>query len=237
MNRTTKLLPVLRDGRGQTVALGQQLASGGEGAVYRVHGQPQVVAKFYHEPISATKAAKLKALTRQPPPAKLAGITAWPTMLLTDDRFRVVGFLMPLVADRTGLTSLLASSLRRVSFPIADWRFLIAVARNVAAAVEALHAHGYIIGDLNDGGFLVSPTDATVMVVDIDSLQVRDGTPSPRCEVAKPLYTAPELHGAAFTAIDRTENHDSFSLGVLIFQLLFLGRHPFAGRQIGRASC
>ena len=33
----------------------------------------------------------------------------------------------------------------------------------------------------------------------------------------------------------RTADHDRFGLAVLIFQLLFMGRHPFAGRHPQRA--
>lgn len=35
-----------------------------------------------------------------------------------------------------------------------------------------------------------------------------------------------------FRVTPRTPNHDNFGLAVLIFQLLFLGRHPFAGRYL-----
>ena len=33
----------------------------------------------------------------------------------------------------------------------------------------------------------------------------------------------------------RTPEHDRFGLAVLVFQLLFMGRHPFAGRHPERA--
>lgn len=31
----------------------------------------------------------------------------------------------------------------------------------------------------------------------------------------------------------RTQNHDAFGLAVLIFQILFMGRHPFSGQYLG----
>jgi DNA-binding helix-hairpin-helix protein with protein kinase domain len=34
----------------------------------------------------------------------------------------------------------------------------------------------------------------------------------------------------------RTANHDNFGLAILIFHLLFIGRHPFAGRYLGRGD-
>jgi DNA-binding helix-hairpin-helix protein with protein kinase domain len=46
----------------------------------------------------------------------------------------------------------------------------------------------------------------------------------------------PELLGAALGATRRTANHDAFGLAVLIFHLLFMGRHPFAGRYLGKGD-
>ncbi len=52
-----------------------------------------------------------------------------------------------------------------------------------------------------------------------------------------PRYTPPELlKRATFENVIRTTNTDNFSLAVLLFQLLFLGRHPFAGRYKGNAD-
>jgi hypothetical protein len=36
-----------------------------------------------------------------------------------------------------------------------------------------------------------------------------------------------------FTGIVRNQNHDNFGLAVPIFLMLFMGRHPFAGRYLG----
>jgi DNA-binding helix-hairpin-helix protein with protein kinase domain len=38
---------------------------------------------------------------------------------------------------------------------------------------------------------------------------------------------------ASYAGVTRTPNHDNFGLAVLIFQLLCMGRHPFAGRFLG----
>src|SRR5262249_34980868 len=46
-------------------------------------------------------------------------------------------------------------------------------------------------------------------------------------------YTPPEMQGKRFDHVPRTPSHDNFGLAVLIFQLLFMGRHPFSGRFVG----
>lgn len=124
---------------------------------------------------------------------------------------------------------------RQAEFPNADWRFLVWTARNVAAAVATVHSNGHVIGDINQKGFLVS-ADATVRLIDCDSFQVVAAGKKYLCVVGVPEFTPPELHGQPFGRVERTPNHDAFGLAVLVFQLLFMGRHPFAGRFLGRGD-
>ena len=49
-------------------------------------------------------------------------------------------------------------------------------------------------------------------------------------------FTAPELQGKRFDQLVRTRNHDAFGLAVILFYLLFMGRHPFAGKYLGRGD-
>ena len=95
-----------------------------------------------------------------------------------------------------------------------------------------MHEQGYIIGDINAQGILAA-NDATVRLIDCDSFQFHDGRCLHRCEVAVAAFTPPELHGVELADVIRTPDHDVFGLAVLIFHLLFLGRHPFAGRYVG----
>ena len=47
------------------------------------------------------------------------------------------------------------------------------------------------------------------------------------------MWTPPELQGKSYQGLHRTPNHDRFGLAVIIFRLLFMGRHPFAGIPTG----
>ena len=44
------------------------------------------------------------------------------------------------------------------------------------------------------------------------------------------------MQGKSLAGCIHTKNHDNFGLAVLIFYLLFMGRHPFAGQPIGKAD-
>src|SRR5262249_24014405 len=116
--------------------------------------------------------------------------------------------------------------------PHFHYGYLLRTARNLAAAVRALHERDYVLGDLNETNVLVN-NQALVTLVDTDSFQVTNGGRVFRCPVGKPEYTPPELKRTRFADFDRGPEHDAFALAVLVFQLLMQGIHPFAGRFTG----
>ena len=104
----------------------------------------------------------------------------------------------------------------------------------MAAAVHAVHQHGYVMGDINESGALAGNT-ALITLVDADSFQIRDPRSGRvyRCEVGKPDFTPPELQGKYLGSVDRSVEHDHFGLAVIIFRLLMEGTHPFDGKFEG----
>jgi serine/threonine protein kinase len=120
--------------------------------------------------------------------------------------------------------------------PQFDRRYLLRTARNLAAALSALHSSGYVAGDLNESNVLVTPT-ALVTLIDTDSFQVEEQRDSRAilhpCPVGKLEYIPPELQNKPLGMFHRLPEQDSFGLGVLIFQLLMEGNHPFRAQWLG----
>lgn len=228
----------LVDAHGRPVRLGRAIGRGGEGHVYEVVGVSDCVAKLYHAAADAEQSAKLAAMVRGATPA-LTEIAAWPTTTLHargGADAPVVGLVMPR-AHGAPVHRLYSPVARKTEFPHVDWKRLVIVAHNVAAAMARLHEAGHVVGDVNQGNVLVEP-GGRVRLIDCDSFQIRDanapgGARWFPCEVGVAHFTPPELQGASFAGITRTPNHDAFGLAVLVFHLLFMGRHPFAGRYAG----
>ncbi len=222
----------LFDSHGNRIVLGQELGRGGEGAVFELTGSPGSVGKIYHQQIEQDKSRKLVAMVRGAN-ANLAKIAAWPTATLHKAAGSdVVGIVMPRVSGFREIHQLYSPAQRKHFFPKADWSFLVHVAMNCAAAFETVHASGHVIGDVNQSGVMASE-HGVVRLIDCDSFQIRDGGSVYRCLVGVPQYTPPEIQGASFRNVERTQEHDTFGLALLIFHLLFMGRHPFAGRFLG----
>jgi DNA-binding helix-hairpin-helix protein with protein kinase domain len=223
----------LCDVSGREAGLGRCLGQGGEGAVYAVPMWPRSVAKIYARRPDDRTAMKLAAMV-QLGTEELASFAAWPQGLLLDPRTSgVVGFLMPRVDAHREIHALYGPTDRKSAFPDASWAFLVRAARNLAAAFDAVHRHGHVIGDVNQGNVVVS-RKATVRLIDCDSFQVTHLGRTYPCRVGVPLFTPPELQGQRLDSVQRTPDHDRFGLAVLVFHLLFMGRHPFAGRHPDR---
>src|SRR5215475_13272682 len=213
------------------VRLGWRIGTGAEGEVYEIQDNSDLVAKVYHEPPPKEKAEKLVALSRLGN-ERLFNLSAWPVTTLRDAQDgEVVGFVMKKISQAEEVHALHSPKSRLQKFPEASWAFLIYVAANIARAVAAVHEHGLVIGDVNPKNILVT-RKATVYLLDVDSFQVSADGKTYRCEGGFPEYTPPELQGVAFRDVDRAQEHDCFGLGVVIFQLLFMGRHPFSGRYL-----
>jgi DNA-binding helix-hairpin-helix protein with protein kinase domain len=227
----------LFDERGRRVSLGAELGRGGEAAVYSVEGQPELVAKIYHQPPSEEKAEKLSEMVKLQS-ERLLALSAWPVGTLFAARNgSVAGFLMKNVSRFKDIHLLYNPKSRTREFPPrANWRFLVHTASNVARAFAAVHECGHVIGDVNQSNVRVSPETAIVNLVDCDSFQISANGRVYPCEVGVPLYTPPELQDTEFREVVRTPNHDNFGLAVLIFHLLFMGRHPFAGKFLGQGE-
>ena len=219
----------------EVLDLRENLGRGGEAFIYTVSSDENLVAKIYHRP-SSDHIKKLRAMIANPPANPAASFghisIAWPQELLTaaDGSDTIIGFLMPRVRDMVPIIDFYNPGNRRQNCPLFNYQYLLRTARNLAAAVAALHASNYCIGDVNESNILVSNT-ALVSLVDTDSFQVPDLSQSRvyRCLVGKPEYTPPELQNKTFADYNRETYHDLFGLGVLIFQLLMEGNHPFSG--------
>jgi len=222
------------DSHGTVVRLGKKIGSGGEGDVYELLLSPKTtVAKIYKKPLDEKKQEKLRLMARGCN-EDLKGISAWPTdVLSTRPGGPVVGFVMPKIADAEPIHKVYGPTHRKETFPHADWRFLVRAAKNLAAAFYVIHQYGYVIGDVNEGNILVNDR-ACVRLIDCDSFQVRSREQIYCCEVGVAQFTPPEIQKSGNFRLERTANHDNFGLAILIFQLLFLGRHPYAGVYTGK---
>lgn len=213
--------------KGEEFHLSTEIGTGGEGKVFAIRNHREMAAKIYNWPPDSDKSLKLKTMISKGT-KQLHQLSAWPIdMLKTKQHGRIVGFIMPRINDYKPIHLLYRPKDRLEHFINADWRFLIHVAINLSSAFANIHSHTHIIGDVNPNNILVSK-DGTVKFIDCDSFQIYSKGKYLTSNVGVPEYTPAELQGVDLKGRVRTENHDNFGLAVIIFQLLFMGRHPYA---------
>lgn len=215
--------------KGTPLEIGAMVGRGGEGAVFDVPSLGAQVAKLYHQQPDANKQAKLSFMAATAD-QQLLNYVAWPQETLhAEPGGKIVGFLMPKVSGKAPVHMVYSPAHRRQDYPSAAWDFLLYVARNIAASFETLHAHGHVIGDVNQNSVMVGK-DSKVVLIDSDSFQVNARGTMHLCEVGVAHFTPPELQSLpSFDGFTRTSNHDNFGLALLVFHVLFGGRHPYSG--------
>lgn len=230
----TRAFPALLDAAGRRLQIGQELGSGGEGSVFELRDRSDLVVKLYHKPLDAEKAAKIAGMTKVAND-RLLKLTAWPIEPIRagSPSGPVVGFTMTKITGHKQAFNLYSPKLRLQEFPNASWQFLIHSAANTARAFNMIHECGHVIGDVNHGNLFVGDR-ATIRLIDCDSYQISVNGSRWFCEVGTPTHQPPELQNLkTYKGVVRTPNHDNFGLAVIVFQMLFMARHPFSGRFLG----
>ena len=221
---------VVYTSQGALIALDKELARGGEGSVHIVQKSNNHLLKLAHKPFTPDQQIKIREMVRLKS-ERIVKSPAWPVDTAHEKpNGDIIGFFMQKMSGKA-IHLLYGPKSRMAEFPDADWRFLIHVASNVARCVNNVHQFDVIIGDINHGNMLVSPS-GLVTLIDTDSFQICVGNQLMLCGVGIETHTPPELQGVDFRTTPRTRDHDNFGLAVIIFQLLFLGRHPFSGRYL-----
>lgn len=184
---------------GTSIHLGSQIGSGGEGAVYNVIDNDDVVAKIYHpHRLNQALINKVNAMVLNPPVDDTKTLNhisiAWPTSTIINGHHDTVGYLMPKLTASGSLYNLIQPQQRQKRHSKLNHRHLYRTARNIALAMKAIHDKNYVIGDVNFNNILFNDV-ALVTMIDCDSMQVieHDGTVH-YCVVGVPDYTPPEHH-------------------------------------------
>ncbi|MFN7384702.1 MAG: protein kinase domain-containing protein [Dolichospermum sp.] len=221
---------------GKSITLLKEIAHSGEAKIWRTN-ENGYLAKIYHSP-TLERVQKLAVMIDHPPTEPNSHLHhvsfAWPKSVLKNAQGDCVGFLMPEIKNGKELIDVYNPRRRQTLKLEIDWRFLHTTALNIVSIIEALHAAGYVLGDIKPQNILVN-NRALPSIIDTDSFQVKNPNNSKvyRCLVGTEGYTPPELMGKDFDIIEQTEIHDRFRLGVIIYQLLFGGNSPFQGKWTG----
>ncbi len=224
-------------------------SSGGEGAVYAVCSAPgrfrDICVKIYSpNKRDNLREAKIKFMVANPP-EKIRGngfLIGWPLDYVTDNKGKFIGFIMPLAFhDSKQLVELTSYSIsKRLGKEWHD-RYDVSVGKkslisrlkllyNIASPIHILHStNKYVLKDFKPQNVLVT-YDGHVTIVDMDSIQITDGSRLlfPGTAVT-PEYMPPEFftNGVGKSlSMPVGKSWDYFAFGVVFYEILF-GIHPY----------
>lgn len=230
-------------GKKRFYILDSELASGGEGKIFSIVGDPGSVAKLYSEPTKELE-SKLLYMSKNPPDESVLNDLAWPVDVIYDEQDNFVGFVMPKLIVDSELRNLYQYTPGQKSLLSYENKIIIAI--NLCKVITAVHNAGYVFGDFNPSNIGVNLINGHVAFFDADSYHVLDKDTGTlyRCCVGYDGYIAPELikRAKGYTYAECplptfTKETDRFALAIHIFRLLFNGYTPFNGiKENSRAS-
>jgi len=216
------------------ITIDPALGSGGEGTIYGLEGMLDKVAKVYkNDKRNIGRERKLFAMIASPLTQEAMKQVAWPIDVIYQNN-QFVGFIMPRIVFGEDLNVMYDYTGK---YKNATLSTRIAIARNLCAAVNAVHNAKQVCGDLNPKNISVNPVNGIITLVDTDSYHITDQSGKVyRCEVGLPPYLAREIQDISKSGKNLanallptyTPETDRFALAVHIFQLLMNGCLPFA---------
>ena len=217
------------DKTGKAQAIGDEIARGGEGAVHALASKPSVVVKLYHAELLARRGGQLREKVDAMVGLRQSFDTselAWPAISVHDEHGTWLGYAMRRAAG-VPLAKLAHPMLCRKHLPGLDRNDVVRLLVAIMKALGRLHGAGVYLGDINLNNFLYDHATGSVTLIDCDSYQVAvEGRLFP-CVVGAADMIPPEHHGMSLAQVRRTAESDLFSIAILIFRCLMLGRHPY----------
>lgn len=213
----------------QAQPLDDKLADGGEGTVYPLRNRPNVLFKRYHPHHLAKRGHslhdKIEAMRRLPA-LRTDKQLSWPLIHAYDVQGNWIGYCM-YRAHGVPMFRLAHPVLCQRSFPGLDRPRLVAYLLRLTRQVDVLHAQGAMVGDYNLNNILCDPDSDRVTLIDCDSYQLHIQGQHYPCPVGSPDMTPLEHHNRSFETLVRTRHSEAFSVAIILFKVLMLGRHPY----------
>ena len=217
------------DRNGAVKQLGAELARGGEGTIYPLTDRADILVKCYHDDIlqknRKTLRDKLQAMVEVHPQFGNPNLS-WPLLSVFNAQGEWIGYAMRRVSG-VKMHCLAHAILYKKHFPNLTRVALVQILLNLVTQVEQLHQQGVMIGDYNLNNFLCDPQTLQVGLIDCDSYQVQLAGVRYPCPVGSPDLTPKEHHGMNYADVVRNPQSEVFSLAIILFKCLMLGRHPY----------
>lgn len=213
---------IKKDYLNQTISLqsSNDVGSGGEGAIYLTN-RSGTVAKIFNDKYRKKSQAKIEYITGLF--LDINRVVLPKSILYKNNTF--IGYTMDYLGkDYKTLTSIFTPArIEHFKQPI-TYSFLLGIALNLTHIVNDLHQHKVIIGDMKPENIMVS-RKGVVKVIDADSFQYSSKF---LCNtLTTPYVPRDQLTNSQLTKHIRDWHYDSYSLMVIIFQILTLGSHPY----------
>ncbi|QDZ26580.1 kinase [Noviherbaspirillum sp. UKPF54] len=209
--------------------LGELLAKGGEGEIYPLRDRPEILIKIYHDAILKKRGKDLQdkvQAMRQVTELRNNRKLSWPLIPVYDAQQRWVGYAM-YRAKGIPMAKLAHAMLYQKNFPGLNRRKVAGYLLNLLETTRFLHNHGVMIGDCNLQNILCDPNSEDVVLIDCDSYQLSVSGKHYPCPVGMADMTPKEQQGKDFSKVLRTEESEAFSIAIIMFMSLMLGRHPY----------
>lgn len=217
------------DRNGAVKQLGAELARGGEGTIYPLTDRADILVKCYHDDIlqknRKTLRDKLQAMVEVHQRFGNPNLS-WPLLSVFNAQGEWIGYAMRRVSG-VKMHCLAHAILYKKHFPSLTRVALVQILLNLVTQVEQLHQQGVMIGDYNLNNFLCDPQTLQVGLIDCDSYQVQLAGVRYPCPVGSPDLTPKEHHGMNYADVVRNPQSEVFSLAIILFKCLMLGRHPY----------
>ena len=217
------------DRNGAVKQLGAELARGGEGTIYPLTDRADILVKCYHDDIlqknRKTLRDKLQAMVEVHQQFGNPNLS-WPLLSVFNAQGEWIGYAMRRVSG-VKMHCLAHAILYKKHFPSLTRVALVQILLNLVTQVEQLHQQGVMIGDYNLNNFLCDPQTLQVGLIDCDSYQVQLAGVRYPCPVGSPDLTPKEHHGMNYADVVRNPQSEVFSLAIILFKCLMLGRHPY----------